>query len=105
MVSRWRLCAPKQLRWQAWPIDYSLFNGDTGETHILSELPASTLQLLQAGPSTSGRLAQELATLCETDNTNDWQHKVCSVLSSLAALELIEEIAETNDPELGEHAR
>lgn len=97
MMSRtfrlWRAARPQRVIWAQWGVDYSVFNGNTGETHLLSELPAEVLRQLSQGPLTEAALVQGLARLCEVEETTDWSEKISGILSDLAHLELIEAVS------------
>jgi PqqD family protein of HPr-rel-A system len=88
----WQATTPKLVTWAHWDDDYSLFNGSTGETHLLSELPAEVLRQLSQGPLTKAALTSILAQLCEVEETPDWSDKIVGILRELAELELIEPI-------------
>lgn len=95
----WRLCRPEGVRVQPWPQDYSVFNTETGDTHILSELPATAiLALQQDGPMGAAQLAAHLAALCEVEPSDAWHRRIHGMLSELAALELIEQAPADIEP-------
>ena len=73
-----------------WERDNSVFNRDTGETHLLSELPATALRALCQRPWAFEALCSHLARLCDTDNDAHWHSKIAGILGGLENLELIE---------------
>jgi len=83
---------PALLLWAEWDVDCSVFNADTGETHLLSALPAEALRHLADRPMTLSTLATRLAAECDIDATADWQAKIRSIVSALADLELVHTI-------------
>jgi PqqD family protein of HPr-rel-A system len=89
----WRTVRPELILWSPWETGCSVFNGNTGETHLLSELPAEVLRQLSNAPMTGEALAKELARLCEVEETPDWPEKISQILSELAEIEVIESIA------------
>lgn len=89
----WRVPRPQRLLWAEWNTDYSVFNGNTGETHLLSELPAEVLRQLSRGPVSQAALTSTLAGLCEVEGTSGWSEKIADLLEELADLELIEPMA------------
>lgn len=90
-TARWRAVAPQGLAWHRWETgEYSLFDANSGETHLLSELPATLLQRLVASPCRLDALCAELATLCEVADDGAWQAKISTLLDGLAMMELIE---------------
>jgi PqqD family protein of HPr-rel-A system len=88
--TQWRAVRPNRLIWAPWDGDYSLFDGSTGDTHLLSGLPAEVLRQLSQGPMTGPQLTATLAQLCEVEETPDWTRKIAGILADLADLELIE---------------
>lgn len=86
----WALASIRGLLWAPWETDTSLFNVDTGETHLISELPAETLRMLGERPWGLAELCEELAKRCETPCDEAWHSKVNTMLLELDALELIE---------------
>ena len=91
--SRWRVTRPERLLWAQWESDTSIFQGDTGETHLVSELPAEVLRELARSSMTQTELTGRLATLCNIDPSADWAEKIASILRDLADLELVEQTA------------
>lgn len=87
---RWRAVAPAALCWTDWADHVSLFNADSGETHLLSPLPAELLRLLCRHPWGQDRLSRRLASVCECDDDVLWRGRVAAMLDSLTDLELIE---------------
>jgi PqqD family protein of HPr-rel-A system len=86
------VAAPNRLLWAQWESDYSVFDGGTGDTHLLSELPAEVLRQLSQGAMTEAALTAKLARLCEVEETDDWMRKIAGLLAELADIELIEPI-------------
>jgi len=86
------------LRWAFVDPDSAVFNGETGETHILSALPAYTLQLLQRCGRTTNEVRQETAKVCETANNRAWHRKTVAILRNLESLELIERYTVSHAP-------
>lgn len=87
----WQLFDASALRWAQWEAETSLFNADTGETHLLSEFPAFLLATLSEGPLTLNALSELTAQACDANNDAAWQTKVRGVLEELAGLELVQQ--------------
>jgi len=87
---RWALVNEASLAWAVWDTDNALFHGETGETHLLSELPALLLQILAAGPRCEASLSAMAAEQCDAVPDGAWQRKIRQVLTELANLELVE---------------
>jgi PqqD family protein of HPr-rel-A system len=89
-VHRWVCVKPGLLRWACWEPDSAVFHGETGETHLLSALPAYVLQLLQDRAKSTDEICRAAAVACETSNDDAWHRKVLAILRNLQDLELIE---------------
>lgn len=85
----WRGPTPGQALWESWETEHSVFCVATGETHLLSELPAEVLRQLSGSASNVRDLAASLADTCEFDNSEQWQRKIASIILSLHNLELV----------------
>jgi hypothetical protein len=70
--------------------DNLVFSIETGETHLLSDLPTLLLQLLQSGARSGQEVCEQAALACATAVDDGWRSKVLRVLESLEELELIE---------------
>ncbi|MGB5834273.1 MAG: HPr-rel-A system PqqD family peptide chaperone [Thiohalocapsa sp.] len=88
----WQLVDGTQMRWQAWEGGFSLFHGLSGDTHLLSPLPAELLLRLSRGPLIAVDLADVLADACSVDNNAAWRKKLDILTAELEALELIEPV-------------
>jgi PqqD family protein of HPr-rel-A system len=88
----WHAPRSHLLLWATWESDYSVFDGATGDTHLLSELPAEMLRQLSKRPMSWPQLSATLAQLCEVEETRDWAGKVADILKDLADLELVEPV-------------
>lgn len=88
----WCLVNPDGVRWQEWGAGYSFYHGFTGETHLLSALPAELLLRLYSGPLTTAALVEITADACGVGMSAGWQQKLASILAELEALELVERV-------------
>jgi PqqD family protein of HPr-rel-A system len=79
------------MAWAAWEQDNSLFHGETGETHVLSELPALLLHAMAQGPKTEQALCALAAAQCEVASGSPWRQKIHGILLNLEQLELVEQ--------------
>lgn len=57
---------------------------------MIAELPAEVLRQLTQSRPRIDELAETLATLCETDNSTDWQRKIAAIVEDLHSLELVQ---------------
>jgi PqqD family protein of HPr-rel-A system len=86
----WRLCRPEQLHWACWDSEFSLFDEQTGETHLINALPAEVIRELEQGPLDLPTLSARLAQLCEAEDTPEWRVRISGVLTLLQSLELLD---------------
>jgi hypothetical protein len=87
---RWACVNAEALRWGDWEPETVTFNGETGETHLLSTLPAYVLQLLQERQRATEEICLDAADACATANDDAWHRKILAILRNLEDLELIE---------------
>lgn len=88
--NQWHAINPDGFRWLQWPTENSLFNRETGETHLLSELPAFVLRCLSEKPSSFETVCKMTADACDTANNDSWRKTIADLLASLADSELAE---------------
>lgn len=89
---RWLAVQPAGMRWAQWDTDNSLFHGETGDTHVLSEFAALILQAIRDEPRTVAWLSDHSATLCEARDDPRWRRKICTLLRTFDELELAERV-------------
>lgn len=75
---------------EPWGSHCSVYNRRTGDTHLISLLPAEILRLLIDDPLDLGAISERMAQLCETPNTPEWTEKMRSLTEELARLELVD---------------
>jgi PqqD family protein of HPr-rel-A system len=90
--TRWQGAGEAPLLWEDWGSAYSVFSPATGETHILTELPAEVLRQLSQSRSRITELSETLAKLCETGNSAEWQRKIAAIVENLESLELVQRV-------------
>lgn len=78
------------MHWALWDCDNVVFHTETGDTHLLSELPTLVLQLLQEQSLTTRQISERAAHACGAPTDAPWQKKIVAVLSNLEALELVQ---------------
>ena len=86
----WRVPAHNDLLWEEWETEYTIFDRRSGETHLISELPAQVLRLLSRQSANTSHLAAELARLCEVDNSKHWLEQTSGIINNLTSIGLIE---------------
>jgi len=78
-----------------WETDNSVFNRDTGETHLLGELPVMLLRCVSDTPRGLAWISAYTAKECEIENDEAWQRKIAHTLGALEDLELIQRLPRT----------
>ena len=86
----------ENLIWAEWESSFTLFNRATGETHLLSPIPAEILFLLSDNPTDIDTLAQKLSTRCGTSCTSEWTAQTAESVARLQSLELVEKLPAQN---------
>jgi len=89
----WGRCGCYEFQWQDWTQVYSVFNPETGETHLISELPAAALQLIGKEGRPLLHIAADLAEACGVEMTTAWKRKVAGMLTNLEQIELVEQVS------------
>jgi hypothetical protein len=87
---QWQAVKPDGFRWLQWPTENSLFSRETGETHLLSELPAFLLRCLSEKPCSFETVCKMTANVCDAANDEHWRKIIADLLASLADSELAE---------------
>jgi len=87
---QWRAIDPEGFRWLQWPTENSLFSRETGETHLLTELPAFVLRYLSEKGSSFETVCKMTADACDSANDYNWRKTIADLLASLADSELAE---------------
>lgn len=88
--SCYRIAYPGTLVWAHWETDSCLFNGGTGETHLLSPIPTEIVSLLQQGSMPFANLCATMARFCDEIDSPAWREKMAAVIADLVALDIIE---------------
>jgi PqqD family protein of HPr-rel-A system len=88
----WWETIDRRFLWQEWSHNYCVFNLETGETHVVNELPAAVLRRLNEEALSLRRLAADLAETCNVEMTTAWEQKLVGVLADLEHIELIERV-------------
>lgn len=75
-----------------WGAESSVYNRRTGDTHLLSILPAELLATLPAEPTDLGTVSARMARLCSQPVTPEWTTRIRSMLDELVRLELVDRL-------------
>lgn len=75
---------------ESWGEYASVFNRRTGETHLLSILPAEMLTIIADGPLSLDRLDAVMAERCGAVKSVEWAGKMRGLIDQLEQLELVD---------------
>lgn len=87
----WICAAHESLLTEQWPHFSAIYDRRTGETHILSALPAEILRLLRGGARSETAIIREIAQDHDLVIDADWQANVHKSLMHLRSLGLVEQ--------------
>ncbi len=91
----WRIAAGvlsdnKTLSFVEWDDKVSLYNGGTGETHLLNLFPFEVLLTLLPGHATITSISMRMAELCGEYDNQQWRSNILKILMQLEELELVD---------------
>jgi len=90
-LQTWLLVDPAGVRWSLWEVDNAVFHAETGETHLLSELPTFLVQMLATGALRTSQLCSQAAAACGATDDAAWRASILAMLERLEELELVEQ--------------
>jgi PqqD family protein of HPr-rel-A system len=86
----WRAVSPDGWTWATWDESYSLFNAETGDTHLLTDLAAMLLEATMDTPRSTEWLCHNAAALYRVPSDSAWASRIGALIESLEEIELIE---------------
>jgi PqqD family protein of HPr-rel-A system len=86
--TRWSLVHQESLVCSDWPGERVVFHGETGETHLIGELPWEILSLLRDGALDTAHILEHW--VGAPPSVGDLTSTILGVLNSLEAIELVE---------------
>lgn len=91
----WRIAAGvlsdnNTLSFVEWDEKVSLYNGGTGETHLLNLFPFEVLLTLVSGGSALASVSRHMAELCGEEDNPQWRSNILKILMQLEELELVD---------------
>jgi len=81
-----------KLKWHHWDDSFAVYHPGSAETHILDELPAKCLQLLELSPANIPELSEKLSVSLSLELDDDLHEYVDSILQQFVFLGLVENI-------------
>lgn len=85
----WHVPNPRDLLLEHWDTETAVFDRRTGETHMLSALPAELLETLETGAMDAVALARVMAQTHDLPNDAVLKTQIQASLEQLARLDLI----------------
>lgn len=73
-----------------WGAEVSLYNCNTGDTHLFNLFPFEILQFLVSKNAGLAAVSEHMAVLCDEKNNAVWSNKILSTLKQLEELDLID---------------
>jgi PqqD family protein of HPr-rel-A system len=86
----WRVISSSALHFRSWDDDFIVYNGLSGDTHLLGSTAAQILLKLQQAPSTAIALSESIAPLMQAEMDNELVFHIENILADLDTLALIE---------------
>lgn len=86
----WQVISPHALHFRSWGGEFVIYNGLSGDTHLLGPAAAHILSKLQQTPKTSNALALSLAPAMQVEMNEEFVSEIDQLLSQLVKLALIE---------------
>ncbi len=80
----------KTLSFVEWEDKVSLYNGGTGDTHLLNLFPFEVLLTLLSGPAALTSISLRMAELCGEVDNPQWRSNILKILIQLEELELVD---------------
>ncbi|MBV5274546.1 MAG: HPr-rel-A system PqqD family peptide chaperone, partial [Lamprocystis purpurea] len=77
-----------------WGAESSVYCRRTGDTHLLSILPAELLAMLPPEPTDLETITTRMARSCAQPVTPEWTARIRSMLDELVRLELVDRLPE-----------
>ncbi len=73
-----------------WDENVSLYNGGTGDTHLLNLFPFEVLLSLVPGHGTIASISMHMAAICGEEDNQQWRSNILKILMQLEELELVD---------------
>jgi PqqD family protein of HPr-rel-A system len=88
----WKIGDPSGLCWKIWDGECVVFDGRSGETHLLNPLAVEVLQTLEQGPADGSHLTRLIASTLALEAEPDLARAVDEVLARFDELGLTEPV-------------
>jgi len=87
---RWQVTAENELLFRSWGDEFVVYNGATGDTHLLGLVAAQVMLKLQQTPTDAVSLAEWVAPLLQTEPDDELVFVIEQILTDFDSLGIIE---------------
>jgi PqqD family protein of HPr-rel-A system len=88
---KWQAVSLQTLRLRTWDDEFVVYNGLSGDTHLLDHAAGQILQTLCATPAEIDALTASLGALWDVDPDDEFRGQIERILADLLALALVEQ--------------
>lgn len=88
--SKWQVAAKNSLLFRSWNDEFVVYNGATGDTHLLGLAAAQVMLELQQTPADAVGLAESVAPLLQTEPDEELVSFIEQILTDFDSLGIIE---------------
>lgn len=78
-----------EIRWRKWGDETVIYNCNSGDTHLLNQISAEALKILQKNPANAETLTQKIASRYKSTNNQELLEHMKELLSLFSDLGLI----------------
>lgn len=87
---KWQVAGEKEFLFRSWDDEFVVYNGATGDTHLLGLVAAQVMLKLQQMPTDVAGLAEWLAPLLQTEPDDELVFVIEQILTDFDSLGIIE---------------
>lgn len=87
---KWQVAAENELLFRSWGDEFVVYNGATGDTHLLGLAAAQVILKLQQTPTDAVSLAEWVAPLLQTEPDDEFVLFIEQILTDFDSLGIIE---------------
>ncbi|BAN36153.1 hypothetical protein SCD_n02345 [Sulfuricella denitrificans skB26] len=87
---KWQVAAENELLYHSWGDEFVVYNGATGDTHLLGLAAAQVLLKLQQAPADTVSLAEWIAPLQQIEPDDEFVFFIEQILTDFDSLGIIE---------------
>ena len=88
---KWQVVAENKLLFRSWDDESVVYNGATGDTHLLGMIAAQVILKLQQTPADAVSLAEWVAPLMQTQSDDEFVIFIEEILADFDSLGIIEQ--------------